>query len=536
MQMTLDAQPHLEQSIAAARACFIADCTQSVAILLPVIAQAQDAPQAELNAQLLLAQCYWALDDSVAGHTALDRAETLIKSQKSPRQHAEYEHARAQLLLSSNQYLAALKLWMSCLKKALPLHAYDLYVHACIGIGNIYCAYQQYGDALHWHEMALEFAPHSQQYELLANSYLHVAADLNLLGEYEIALSLSTQGEEIFLSSQHKAWLAEWYSYRGEAHLELAEYTQAKTWLHTAWDLNQKLNYRWCQANNLLALGRVYMATQEPQSAKQYLLMALNLIQSFESNPLRLKAYHLLAQLGEEIADFKMAWEYRRQYQHLALQDAQQIAKDKITSALERRMKELDIQLLFLQTRQENIILRQKSSADSELLSSLRSATLQDPLTGLSNRRHLEQEMPRMYQRCIEEQRPFSVLMVDLDHFKHINDRFGHPIGDIVIQNTAQILLQSCRSGDLIVRYGGEEFVLLLPGAAGNTASEIAERIRQRVETHSWQDSHIDLRVSASIGAAEYHDEPDAQTLIKHADQALYQAKHLGRNRVELYR
>jgi two-component system, cell cycle response regulator len=188
-----------------------------------------------------------------------------------------------------------------------------------------------------------------------------------------------------------------------------------------------------------------------------------------------------------------------------------------------------------LQTRQENLLLRQKSSADSELLNTLRSASLQDPLTGLSNRRHLDQEMPVMHQRCLEEHRAFTTLMLDLDHFKNINDQFGHPIGDEVIRTIAKILLQSCRGGDLIARFGGEEFVLLLPGAVGSTAIEISERIRKRIEDYNWAQFHAQLKVTSSIGIAEQVDEPDANTLLAHADQALYQAKHNGRNRVELY-
>ena len=194
-----------------------------------------------------------------------------------------------------------------------------------------------------------------------------------------------------------------------------------------------------------------------------------------------------------------------------------------------------DSQLFVLQTRQENILLRQKNSADSELLKTLRNATLQDPLTGASNRRHLDQEMPLMYQRCSEENRAFTILMVDLDHFKRVNDQFGHPIGDDVIRSTASILLQSCRGGDLVARFGGEEFALLLPGATGTTAIEVAERIRKRVENYDWQQFHPDLKVTCSIGVAEMNQEANATELLNYADQALYQAKEKGRNRVEFF-
>ncbi|MGL6041939.1 MAG: diguanylate cyclase, partial [Deefgea sp.] len=433
------------------------------------------------------------------------------------------------------QYSQALKSWSLCLKLALSTHAYTMYVEACLGIGNVFTAQNKHGDALRWHETALEFAKKTTDHELLAESFLHVAADLIHLKEYELTLQLSKLGEPVFLTSQHKAWLADWYSYRGEAYHELGKYTEAQAWLHAAWDLNQHLDYLWSQSINLMALGRVYIAQRRMDEAKQYLLLALKTIQSFGSHPLLLRVYTLLADLGEVNKDFQMAWQFRRQYHELAIEDAQQLAKEKLTNALERRIKELDSQLFVLQTRQENTLLRQKSSADTELLQTLRNATLQDPLTGASNRRHLDQEMPLMYQRCIEENRPFTILMVDLDHFKRVNDCFGHPVGDDVIRSTAAILLQSCRGGDLVARFGGEEFALLLPGASGVTAVEVAERIRKRIENFEWQQFHPDLKVTSSIGVAEMHDETNAAELLNCADQALYQAKDKGRNRVEFY-
>ncbi|WP_027469649.1 GGDEF domain-containing protein [Deefgea rivuli] len=537
MPDSIESISQLELWIKEARSWFVPDCAKTITILLPaiVLAKAQHETQQEIEALLLLALSYWALGQLADAHLALDRVETLKRISKDPRHAAEYDNARARLLLAASEYGPALKLWSSCLKKALSLQAFDLYVQACLGIGNIFTAHQQHGNALRWHETALEFARKVSDHELLAESFLHVAADLNHLGEYELTLVLSKQGEPVFLTSRHKAWLADWYSYRGDAHMALKQYHQAQGWLQAAWDLNQNLNYLWSQSINLMALGRVYMAQQRFVEAEHYLLLALKTILSFASNVLLLRVYNLLAELGQAKDDYKMAWENRHHYHRLAISDVQQMAKEKLTSALERRIKDLDTQLFVLQTRQENLLLRQKSSADSELLNTLRSASLQDPLTGLSNRRHLDQEMPLMYQRCIEEQRAFTTLMLDLDHFKSINDQFGHPIGDEVIRTIAAILLQSCRGGDLVARFGGEEFVLLLPGAMGSTAVEVSERIRKRIEEFNWVQFHAELKVTSSIGVAEQIDEPDAKTLLEHADQALYQAKHNGRNRVELY-
>ncbi|MBM5571504.1 MULTISPECIES: tetratricopeptide repeat-containing diguanylate cyclase [Deefgea] len=520
-----------------ARSWFVPNCAKTIEILQPACLLAKKIGDLTREAQalLLISKSQWALGQLAEGNETIAQAEPLIRDLKDARLNAEFENARADLLLANSQYSQALKAWSQCLKIALSIHAYPLYVEACLGIGNIFTAQNKHGEALQWHETALEFAKKTTDRELLAESFLHVAADLIHLHEYDLALQLSKLGEPVFLTSQHKAWLADWYSYRGEAYHALGKYTEAQAWLHAAWDLNQNLDYLWSQSINLMALGRVYLAQQRNDEAKEYLLLALKTIQSFGSHPLLLRVYSLLAQLGETNHDYQLAWQFRRKYHELAIQDAQQLAKEKLTNALERRIKDLDSQLFVLQTRQENNLLRQKNTADSELLQTLRNATLQDPLTGASNRRHLDQEMPLMYQRCMEENRPFTILMVDLDHFKRVNDRFGHPIGDDVIRSSASILLQSCRGGDLVARFGGEEFALLLPGAAGTTAVEVAERIRKRIENFDWQRFHPDLKVSCSIGVAEMNQEASASELLNCADQALYQAKEKGRNRVEFF-
>lgn len=525
----------LAQLIAQGREWFVPDCAKTIELMLEAVALAQtlgDAEQ-EAYAQLLLARSYWALGNLPAGHAAIARLEILDRKVKSPRLNGDFELARGRLYFSASEYGPALKSWCNCLKIALNIAAVDLYIEACLGVGNVYFAHQQAGDALRWHEIALEFAQNTGDQELLTESYLHVAADLNTLGQFELVLSLSKKGEAAFYQTRHQSWLADWYSYRGEALLALGRLEESKHWLHQAWAINQQTTYLWSQSLNLLNLGKVYVALQAYTQAAEYLALAEHKIASFGSLTLLLRVYSQMAELGQLTQNHQMAWQNRRKYHELAIQNAQQLAKDKLNTALERRIRELDTQLMVLQTRQENVMLRQQSSADSELLQSLLHASLQDPLTGVGNRRLLDQEMPVLYQRCRDDQRPLSVLMVDLDHFKRVNDTFGHAVGDEVIRATAMILLQSCRGGDLIARFGGEEFVLLLPGAVGTTAVEVAERIRARVASYNWAQFHPLLQATCSIGVAELGDELSADEVLEHADQALYQAKKRGRNCVE---
>jgi diguanylate cyclase (GGDEF)-like protein len=166
-----------------------------------------------------------------------------------------------------------------------------------------------------------------------------------------------------------------------------------------------------------------------------------------------------------------------------------------------------------------------------ELAQAYSEAAITDALTGLHNRRHLESRVPAVLIAARDAGRPMSLAMLDLDHFKSVNDRFGHSVGDQVLVRLARILRERMRAEDHLVRMGGEEILVILSGASPALAMEICERLREAVSVHPWNELHPDLQVSVSMGLA-CSPEYDLNTLIERADAALYQAKHAGRNRV----
>lgn len=164
----------------------------------------------------------------------------------------------------------------------------------------------------------------------------------------------------------------------------------------------------------------------------------------------------------------------------------------------------------------------------------LHKAALTDALTGLPNRRYLIERLGQEWAEATRHDRPLACLMLDVDHFKRFNDTHGHDIGDEVLRNTAIVLRKSCRGYDVLCRYGGEEFVVVCPGADLDAAHKIAERVRAAIETNTVTTGNgLRLRVTISIGvAANSGNVPDADALVKAADDALYTAKDAGRNRV----
>lgn len=181
----------------------------------------------------------------------------------------------------------------------------------------------------------------------------------------------------------------------------------------------------------------------------------------------------------------------------------------------------------------EAAAIRQAMLAGVQLLQAkmgrLNRQALTDPLTGLANRRAMDDEL----QGLRTAGRNYSVLSVDIDHFKRVNDTFGHDKGDLAIRQVAQTLMEHCRAADLACRAGGEEFLLILPDAGTDVANLIAERVREAVAN-----SEIPIvgRITVSIGVASCDDATMAcETVLKRADECLYRAKETGRNRVECF-
>ncbi len=172
-----------------------------------------------------------------------------------------------------------------------------------------------------------------------------------------------------------------------------------------------------------------------------------------------------------------------------------------------------------------------RSNALKEAAAHARLAAI-DPLTGLFNRRYFISRLHEEVERARRQASDLSVLILDVDNFKALNDRFGHSVGDAELRIAGDVLRRSVRSFDVCARWGGDEFAILMPGSVPESARQIAERIRSGVEaaqpTARWVD---DLKVTVSVGLAT-HSGGTAEDLIERADQALYSAKRAGKNRV----
>ncbi len=163
----------------------------------------------------------------------------------------------------------------------------------------------------------------------------------------------------------------------------------------------------------------------------------------------------------------------------------------------------------------------------------LEEVSVTDELTGLYNYRHFSEKLTEEQRRAARYQIPLSLIMLDLDHFKKLNDMHGHECGNIVLKGVSLIVRGCIRDTDILSRYGGEEFAVILPQTASREAWQIAERIRGAIETHQFDvgEGHERLSVTVSVGVTSFPENGQPQSaLVNLADQALYRAKGSGRN------
>lgn len=186
-----------------------------------------------------------------------------------------------------------------------------------------------------------------------------------------------------------------------------------------------------------------------------------------------------------------------------------------IISALRKQLSDLSQENSRL-----NIILQEKNAR-----------LMQDALTGISNRLAYEERLQQEFKRWNRFGNPVTFLIWDIDHFKKINDQYGHAMGDIVLRGVARQLASRIRGTDFVARFGGEEFVMLLPGADIEAASQLANQIRISIAECEFANAEIRIPVTISCGLASFQPGDSTQSVFERADHALYQSKHAGRNR-----
>lgn len=445
-----------------------------------------------------------------------------------------------------------------------------------VSIGFLHYSLGDYASAQQAYLRSMEFSPDISP-QLESQALNNIAINYIELGDFNNAQDYLLRGLALARACQEALSIAAILDSLAELHLRMRDLPKALAYAQESVNLAraEKLDFDISQGMSLITLGKIYLARQDYMQAVNcfkdaatissevtlncriatalYMLgvtfrcqgelhkativldYVLNLTQALGTRPLQADCLGELAQSHKALGNYQQALEYYEQFHKIKESIFNECTHTRfkmlqIVHQVEKARKEAELYQLRNVELQREIEQRERAQAALEDLAT------KDPLTGLFNRRHFFNLATKQLTQAISYQRPLSVILLDIDHFKQVNDTYGHRAGDQALQSVAEQIRRAMRVTDIVSRYGGDEFIILLPETDGEEVIQMAERLRLRIEAQGLITSISPVRITISFGVAAL--EPDIQDLdqlLDYADQALYIAKQLGRNNVQSF-
>jgi diguanylate cyclase (GGDEF)-like protein len=367
-------------------------------------------------------------------------------------------------------------------------------------IGIVYSKSGDAAQGLEFDRQSLELARRAGEPESVAKTLNNIGIDCKNLGRLDDAQTALEEALAIFRQISHTGGQAGALTNLGLVHARRGEFDRAEDCHRRALPLARAAAYLLAEINAARDLGLLLTQQGRLDEARRYLDEALAAAGRMGTRPELAACHRALADVHKRAGRPAQALEHFEKYHELE----RLVFNEESDRALKR-----------LQVRYR--------------VAELERTSLEDGLTGLANRRQFDARLQAEFERATHGAQSLTLAVADIDHFKTINDRFLHVVGDEVLRVVARILTQQVRAGELAARYGGEEFSLLLDGE-GDDACAACERVRAAVEQFDWTRVHPGLHVTLSIGLARRAEAATAQDLLRLADARLYRAKAGGRN------
>lgn len=401
--------------------------------------------------------------------------------------------------------------YLNALKMVQAENHPDLEISLINGLGLVQYGLENYTASLGYFKTCLEKAG-ADDLTGRADANNNIAYVLHRLGRDQEALEYGMAALELFNRLGTSVGKMETLHSLGAIHFALGHHEEAMRFLQEGIGLSRQNNSQLFEISYILELGRIDLASGRLAEVEQEMLAALKNAEKINSLTNISLIHERLVEIYKEKKDYKAALEHFEAFHTTN----KKIFNDKS----DQRIKNLEIMHKVELTRQQAELYRELAGTDF--------------LTSLANRRHFLETMERAFQQAKIDKSPLAIIMLDIDHFKNVNDQHGHLVGDEVLAAVAATIKKCLRGNDMAGRYGGEEFIVMVRGAPSDQCFKIAERIRHAVAQQATRADQVVLRVTVSLGLA-YIDPNQTlalDTWIEYADRALYTAKQQGRNRV----
>jgi two-component system cell cycle response regulator len=462
---------------------------------------------------------------------AADRAVRAWQKANQPLPETRSRATRCLLLCELGRSTEAIDAAYTVLRSAEDSGTPEMQAWALCALGVGYRFARQYDEAITLLERAVRLASRSSDADLKVSAlsscgiaYSYRATALRAEGQLDAARRFSElaldRHRDVLAINRERRWVPAVMAALvniGRDLTILGRCDEAVEALDEALSHAQSLGDRRAEAYGLFSMGEIKLARKEFGPARAMLEQALEVSLEAKTPSLSGQCCLRLSEACERLSDAQRALEHHKQYHAFYAQATSEAEQRKMREA-ERRHEGAKAQATVAALEQET--------------GRLARMTREDALTGLANRRRFDEVFEARRVGGRREDELFSLVLLDVDHFKHVNDRWSHQAGDEVLRRLGPLLIDQCRDGDLAARYGGEEFALVLAHVDSDKAVAVCERLRAAVQRAPWAEIAPGLAVTVSVGVADSREADGHAAMLRLADARLYTAKAGGRNRV----
>jgi len=432
-----------------------------------------------------------------------------------------------------------------------------------LNIGNFYYDLDEKNKALEYFEQALKIEEGLEDKENLANILNNIGMIYDETNNYHYAIDYYFKSLELERISGNSSGIATTLNNIGIAYQNLDVTDKALEYLLESLKLTEELEDPYGYSNTTINIGVLYLKINDLDQSITYLEKGLELVVEHEFNDLLLVAYDNMHKNYEKRKDYQNSLKYFKLYTNESGKIFNQVNRDLITEIQSRYesekkqiqknksqvAKQITLRNLFMlvlvallmiffaisnRYRNKNLInkeLQDKNEQLKDMNSKLAEVARTDPLTLLSNRRDMLEKIDYETSRFNRSKKPFVIIISDIDFFKMINDKYGHDGGDYVLVNLSRMFRKTMRKQDIIGRWGGEEFIFLLPETDLLGGRKLAEKLRQMIENHPFIYNDNQMNVTMTFGVSVYASATKSiDQVINRADEYLYKGKRKGRN------
>jgi diguanylate cyclase (GGDEF)-like protein len=403
-------------------------------------------------------------------------------------------------------------------------------------IGNVHIQMREYEEALSWHEACLALSREIGNKRQEASALGNIGLCYQVLGD--LSASVQYHRDSLVLKTRMRDRQGEANSLGnlGSTLILRGEYAEAESYLIRALECNREIGDRHSETHCLIALGRLYergKGASGPNDDRDVgsLMTALERAHEIGSLELEFLTHEAFVEVYRARGDFENALAHYEEFHRLkeTLFTEEMARRTRTIQArheVEQARKEAEIQRL------RNVELMEALAEADGLREVAERLAREDSLTGLLTRRYAEERLAEAFAHALRYRRPLTLVLADVDNFKRINDTCSHQVGDAVLKEVGQLFREGCRATDIAARFGGEEFLLILPETDGDAALTLCERLRSAVERFNWDTLCHGLHVTISMGLCDDIAQPGHEKMLSVADARLYAAKRDGKNLV----